>query len=133
MLIPNKRGLVGYLVMAAHGDLLNALAKARRRREDLVDDVELQDLGGKSGSEKVEARMYLERIRPELERLLPDPADRRAVEAMLDDERATAEFVEIWRLEDLSPDEQRKEVKRGKDRLKKALKRLGQQLREREG
>jgi len=119
--------------MAAHGDLLNALAKARRRREDLVDDVELQDLGGKSGSEKVEARMYLERIRPELERLLPDPADRRAVEAMLDDERATAEFVEIWRLEDLSPDEQRKEVKRGKDRLKKALKRLGQQLREREG
>jgi RNA polymerase sigma-70 factor (ECF subfamily) len=127
---PSKRGLVGYLVMAAERDLLNALAKARRRRENLVDLVELVDVGGKKGQEQIEARMDADRIRPELERLFTDRADRAALEMMLEGERSTAAFVEVLGLGDLRPEDQRREVKRCKDRVKKALERLGQSLRE---
>jgi len=125
---PSKRSLVGYLLMAAEGDLRNALAKARRRREDQL-GVELVDSGGKRRLEQIEARLDAARIRPELERYIPDPADREAVELMLDGERSTAAFAGVWGFSDLSPEEQRKEVKRRKDRLKKTLDRLAQRLR----
>jgi RNA polymerase sigma-70 factor (ECF subfamily) len=124
----SKRGLVGYLLMSAEGDLLNALAKVRRRREDPVDDVELVDSGGNRRQEQLEARVDAGRVRPELDRLFPDRADRAAVELVLEGERSTAAFVEVWGLDRLSFEEQRREVKRGKDRLKKALERLGQDL-----
>jgi RNA polymerase sigma-70 factor (ECF subfamily) len=125
---PSQRGLLGYLDMAAEGDLRNALAKARRRRrrEELVDPVELAAIGGNKGQEQLEARMEVERIRPQLDRLFPDRADREAVDLIVEGERSTEAFVEVWGLGKLSLDEQRKAVKRGKDRLKMALQRLGQ-------
>lgn len=124
---PSQRGLLGYLAMAAEGDLRNALAKVRRRRrrEDLVDPVELAAVGGNKGPEQLEARMEVERIRPKLDRLFPDRADREAVDLIVEGERSTGAFVEVWGLAKLSLEEQRKAVKRGKDRLKKALERLG--------
>ncbi len=77
--------------------------------------------------------MDADRIRPELDRLFPNRADRQAVELMLDEERSTAAFAKVWSLGHLSLQEQRKEVKRGKDRLNKVLSRLGKALRERKG
>jgi len=130
---PSQRGLLGYLDMAAEGDLRNALAKVRRRRrrEDLVDPVELAAVGGNKGQEQVEARMDVERIRPKLDRLFPNQGDREAVDLIVDGERSTGAFVEVWGLGKLPLEEQRKAVKRGKDRLKKALERLGQDFHER--
>jgi hypothetical protein len=136
---PSKRGLVGYLVMSADGDLRNAIAKSQRRREDLVVDVELVDLRGKKSSreqseanrgyeEKLVAHLDVDRIRPQLERLFPDQADRAALNLLLDRERSTQAFAEVWGLGNLPGDQQRSEVKRRKDRLKKALERLGKSL-----
>jgi hypothetical protein len=69
---PRQRGLLGYLVMAAEGDVRNAMAKVRRRRrrEELVDPVELAAVGGNKGQDQLEARMDVERMRPELDRAL---------------------------------------------------------------
>lgn len=130
---PSKRGLIGYLQMAAEGDLLNAMAKVRRRRrrEDLVDPVELALLGGKKGQEELEARMDAARFGPQLARLFPDRADREAIELIVEGERSMAAFVEVWGFGKLPVEQQRKEVKRGKDRLRKALERLSQNFRER--
>jgi hypothetical protein len=139
---PSKRSLVGYLVMSADGDLRNAMAKSRRRREDLVVDVELVGPGGKRsrgqaearrGEDKLVAHVDVDRIRPQLERLFPDEADRAALALLLDSERSTQAFAEVWGLRNLSGDQQRIEVKRRKDRLKKALERLGKGLREGRG
>jgi RNA polymerase sigma-70 factor (ECF subfamily) len=115
--------------MAAEGDLKNALAKVRRRREDPI-DVELVDSGGNERVGQLEAQLDVARIRPELESHIPDHADRKAVELMLDEERSTSAFADVWALGHLSPEERRKEVKRRKDRLKKTLQRLGQALRQ---
>jgi hypothetical protein len=139
---PRKRSLVGYLVMSADGDLRNAIAKSRRRREDLVGDVELVVLHGKRsreqaeairGEEKLVAGVDVDRIRPQLQRLFPDEADRLALNLLLDSERSTEAFAEVWGLRNLSREQQRSEVKRRKDRLKKALERLGKGLREGRG
>ena len=130
---PGQRGLLGYLLMAAEGDLLNALAKIRRRRrrEDLIDPVELAAFGGNKGQEQLDAQLDVARIRPELDRLFPDQADRQAVDLIVEGERSNAAFVEVWDLGKLPLEEQRKAVKRGKDRLKKALERLSQDFHER--
>ena len=127
---PSRRGLMGFLVMAAEGDLRNALAKARRRRqrEELVDPVELALFGGNQGQKELEARMDVERVLPELDRLLPDQADREAVDLIVEGERSMQAFVEVWGLGKLSAAEQRRAVKRGKDRVKKTLARLGRDI-----
>jgi hypothetical protein len=138
---PRRLSLVGYLVMSADGDLRNAIAKSERRREDLVGDVELVGLRGKKSSreqieasrgdeEKLVAHLDVDRIRPQLERLFPDQADRAALDLLLDRERSTQAFAEVWGLGNLPGDQQRSEVKRRKDRLKKALERLGKGLRD---
>jgi DNA-directed RNA polymerase specialized sigma24 family protein len=50
-------------------------------------------------------------------------ADREVVELMRDGERRTAAFAAVLGLSDLAPDEQEREVKRVKDRIKARLKR----------
>jgi RNA polymerase sigma-70 factor (ECF subfamily) len=135
---PGKRGLIGYLVMSADGDLRNALAKVRRRRENLVEDVELAGVRGKRrgqvrvgrAEEKLVAHLEVERLRPQLRRLFSNPADQAALELLVDGERSTEAFAEVWGLGNLPVDQQRSEVKRGKDRLKKALERFGEGLQE---
>ncbi len=126
---PSRRSLLGYLQMAAEGDLRNAMAKNRRRREDPLPDVELADSRGKREMEQLEASMDAARLQEELRRRFPDPRDLAAVALLLEDERSTSAFTEVWGLGSLPVEEQRQEVKRGKDRLKKALLRLGEEIR----
>jgi hypothetical protein len=132
---PDKRSLIGYLVMSADGDLRNAIAKVRRRREDLVADVELAGFRGNKrqvtvarAEEKLVARLDVARMRPQLRRLFPDPTDWAAFQLLLHGERSTEAFAEAWGFSNLTVDQQRREVKRGKDRLKKALERLAEGL-----
>jgi RNA polymerase sigma-70 factor (ECF subfamily) len=126
---PGKRGLFGFLVMAAEGDLRNALAKTirRKRREIPLADVELASAGGK---ERVEApgtdvRLEAERLRGKIRELFKDPRDREALELLIDGERSTRAFARVWGLEGLPTKEQAREVKRHKDRVKKMLQRYG--------
>ena len=76
------------------------------------------------------AHLDVEQIRPLLERLFPEQADRAALDLLLDRERWTQAFAEVWGLGNLPSEQQRSEVKRRKDRLKKALERLGKGLSE---
>lgn len=124
---PQRRGLFGFLVMAAEGDLRNELAKISRRRrtEELTDNVELPAFRGKERPKAADpsAKVELQRLRARIHTIFKDPRDREAVETLLDGERSTTAFATIWGLEGLSVKQQAIEVKRHKDRIQKVLQR----------
>ncbi len=126
---PTKRGLFGYLDMSAVGDLRNAEAKQQRRlkKEILLEDVEVDDLGGKEdleGENLVPEFEHRGMLR-EIEMLFDDPKDRQLAGLILVGERSTESFVKILGLQSTPVDEQRRTVKRHKDRIKKRLERYG--------
>jgi RNA polymerase sigma-70 factor (ECF subfamily) len=126
---PTKRSLTGFLLMAAEGDLRNALAKDKRRqgKEISMENVELEVAAGNYRIEegRIEAETEKEKLRQILPRLFEDPKDLAMVELMIAGERATEAFVKVLKLQHLPLDQQRREVKRHKDRLKKRLERYG--------
>jgi RNA polymerase sigma-70 factor (ECF subfamily) len=126
---PGKRSLIGFLFMAAEGDLRNALAKDKRRRhkEIPLEDVELEVAAGNSEIEEgnSDTESEREKLRQALPRIFGDPKDLAMVELMLSGERTTEAFVNVLELRHLPMDQQRREVKRHKDRLKKRLERYG--------
>jgi RNA polymerase sigma-70 factor (ECF subfamily) len=132
---PSKRGLLGYLAMAAEGDLKNALAKGRRRKEmELpLEDVDLDTVAGNMvvGPGDPAGEVDVEEIRSGVSAMFDDPRDRQLAELVLDGERSVDLFARILKLENLPIDEQRREVKRHKDRIKKRLERYGQGIRRR--
>ena len=141
---PDKRGLKGYLKMAAKGDLLNAIARHNRRRrwERSVEDVELAARGGNKalgpgGLRRVKDRPDTPMQEAELlslvERALPHGTDRDIAELIRNGERSTAVFARVLGIADRPEAEQRKLVKRNKDRIKKRLERLGAQVNEEDG
>ncbi|MFZ5448916.1 MAG: hypothetical protein ACOZFS_09810 [Thermodesulfobacteriota bacterium] len=126
---PTKKTLIGFLFMAAAGDLRNALAKDKRLRQKEIslEDVELEVAAGNYGTEaeNSETEPAKDRLKQELPRIFPDPKDLAMVELILAGERTTAAFVEVLQLQHLPMDQQRRQVKRHKDRLKKRLERYG--------
>jgi hypothetical protein len=137
---PERSRLPVYLRMVAEGDLRNALRSqsrsqaqlqvvgepvvedaARRgnpQREDLADPAELVVLA----QEQEERQRLVAEMRAELLRRCP-PHEARAVELFLQDERATGPYAEALGLTHLPPDEQRRAVKRWKDRQYKRCQR----------
>jgi DNA-directed RNA polymerase specialized sigma24 family protein len=111
---PTKRSLIGFLGMAAEGDLLNALAKEKRRRQKGIslEDVELEIVVGNSEVEKGNSETEPERddLRQALPRIFKDPKDLVMVELMISGERTTESFVEVLELQHLPVDQQRREV-----------------------
>lgn len=130
---PSKRGLLGFLVMAAEGDLRNALAKHRRRRniEMPMEDVDLQIPDGNDQVTTLASGLDTdeEAIRRALHALFPDPRDLKMAGLVLDGERSVSAFAQVLAVERLPLGEQRREVKRHKDRIKKKLERYGQSIR----
>jgi hypothetical protein len=134
---PARSRLFPYLVMAARGDLRNALAKQRRRqrRETLHDRVEdlplvrnlVQESSGPSPATR--ETVSLEEVRRAVEAVISDPTDRRVVQLMLNGERRTEAFAKVLGIAHLANPQQRHIVKQHKDRLKKRLERLGVRLR----
>jgi RNA polymerase sigma-70 factor, ECF subfamily len=126
---PARRSLIGYLFMAAEGDLRNALAKHKRLRQKEIplENVELEVAAGNSEIEEVNSETEPEegKLRQALPRIFGDPKDLVMVKLMISGERTTEAFVEVLKLQHLSIEQQRREVKRHKDRLKKRLERYG--------
>jgi hypothetical protein len=128
---PAKRGLLGYLKMAAEGDLRNILAKIKRRgqREILSNNVELTLYGGNITigkgliDESLDTRRELDKARKIINKLFHDLKDRKMMLLILQGERSTKEFSKILGITNKSIQEQRKIVKRNKDRLKKIMQR----------
>lgn len=137
---PQKMGLQAYLRMSASGDLKNALRREARhgRGRARLDAVELspelgkyvQDAGADparivEGREAVIELIDRRRRVPRAVRALLTDAERRALALLLEGERRTAMYAAALDIADLTPAEQRREVKRVKDRLKKRLTRSG--------
>jgi RNA polymerase sigma-70 factor, ECF subfamily len=123
---PSKASLMSYLQMDASGDLINGYPRLKRERENRTDsDVELGDLLRNSSvdeypSDRDQAEMSLAEVRE----ALPDKKDQRAVLLLIEGERSTEAFAEVWGLQKLPPDDRFAEVKRNKDRIKARLRRL---------
>jgi RNA polymerase sigma-70 factor (ECF subfamily) len=129
---PRKSALLTYLTMAAYRDLLNIIAKEQRRRRH---EVQLQDVEEtlSAGNNIIEPEdQVLNGItmteRAELLRMVaetfPDSCDRAFLELMVNGERRTTIFSDVLGIQSSPPDEQRKIVKRHKDRITKRLQRL---------
>jgi hypothetical protein len=135
---PDRGGLVGYLTMEAHGDVLNELKTLKRRRghERPADNlVELERPGRDSTvEEEVLERVDPVDVPPDVARAALkamselDEVDRRLVRMMVDGVRSTAAFAAVLEISHLPIELQRKAVKRHKDRLGKILERLRERL-----
>jgi RNA polymerase sigma-70 factor (ECF subfamily) len=123
---PTKSSLLSYLCMDAHGDLLNEHGRLQRNREaehQVVVEVSEQQRKGvidQYPSDREPPLLTFTQIRE----AFPDERDRRAVLLLIDGERSTKTFAEVWDLADLPPDEQFAAVKRNKDRVKAGIRRL---------
>ena len=144
---PAKSGLLTYLSMSAYGDYLNMLARERRRdkREvpleyvehrlsvgnNLIEDLLIEDVLDtvmeREGILTPEERI---RLLQQVSERFPDPQDRQLLNLLLLGERKTAAYSAILGILDSDKNEQRRIVKRHKDRLSKRLKRLGEKLRD---
>lgn len=127
---PAKLGLLAYLKMAAEQDLRNALAKQTRRNRNLtsLDNVAVIVPDGNINiEEQIIQRERLDELRKARLRkqqiVADNEVDRQLLELLQSGVRATVEFAKVLNIEHLSVEEQRREVKRHKDRLRVYLKR----------
>ena len=129
---PSKSPLAAYLWMAARGDLLNALEQEKNRVNRLIplDAVEVVPEARNPSQEThdmevLEADETLRSLAPQIREAIPDARDLDLVALLMAGERKTEPFAAVLGITHLSTSEQRREVKRHKDRLKKRLERLG--------
>jgi RNA polymerase sigma-70 factor (ECF subfamily) len=136
---PVLRSLRGYLQMAATGDLLNLLASARRHtgRSRSFEDVEHSSEAGKlvqEDGDPAEIVAHREDEAPAVIGLPVLPSDVQAAlteeeqqvrELMWLRERKTTAYAAVLHIADRPIEEQRREVKRVKDRINMRLKRAG--------
>jgi hypothetical protein len=120
--------------MSAQADLVNLQRKAERRhkRERPLKLVEERAVGGNMETgepngqvAEMDSRMQAERVDRVLDNVFPDPVDRRLAALVLDEERRTGPYATVLGIQDAPLEEQRRTVKRQKDRIKKRLSRLG--------
>ena len=123
----SKRGLMGYLRMAAYRDLQNLLAKERRHakgRISLDDDVVKRLSDGNSLAESVIDDLEAKRLLNELGKDMTPP-DRNLLSVMADGERDTDAAAQALGIAHLPTAERAREVKKAKDRIKKRIRRRG--------
>lgn len=137
--VPAKRGLWGYLLMAATGDLRNAVDREhrRRRREKTKSDVEDDPQGRNkvmtSAASKLDAkdagyRAWIGELRVAVDAQFSDPAERAVAHLVIKRVSGLRPFAEAMGVSLLPIEQQRAEVKRCKDRVSKRLQRLGERL-----
>lgn len=133
---PERQTLEIYLRMSARGDLRNLLRRERRHGEGRRSwgAVELSPDAGKYLGriddpalplQLAEERQRVNDAVPESVRRRLSETDQRALDLILQGERRTAVYADLYGLLHLPENEQRGAVKRHKDRLKNVLKRAG--------
>lgn len=126
---PERGELASYLRMAAQGDLLNLLGKEQRHQRGRVSltAVELSpDAGkylGREDDPSLRLRIAEEQTADDPVRDGCDEGERRVLDLMREGERHTAAYAAALGIGHLSGEEQERQVKRVKDRLKKRLER----------
>jgi RNA polymerase sigma-70 factor (ECF subfamily) len=133
---PQRAPLHAYLFMSATRDLQNVLERDWRRRRRAPVSLDAVEDRGDGRNDPLSQRLADERASPDhwldepdpvllaaVAAALPDARDRAVLELMSEGERRTAAFAELLGAADLPPDEQRKVVKRAKDRIQKRVQR----------
>jgi hypothetical protein len=126
---PEKLKLESYLVMSAKWDLINILASQKKDFfVNLAEIVELIDDEMEHGIELIDPQdveeIVLNRLSltwKKIQSLLPDLVDQEITLALMEGIRKTEVYAEILNIGELTIEEQRKIVKRNKDRIKKIL------------
>ena len=121
-----------FLEVAAERDLKNILAKEKKHanREELPDDVELEEkfwnritkTGGPTDGEVIESEL-LKNVNKELSNYFKNGTDVNLAKLVLVGERETEVFSELLQIKHMTIEEQRSEVKKHKDRIKKVIER----------
>ena len=131
---PGRQTLEVYLRLSASGDLKNLLRRERRHSSRRADweAVELSPVVGKylwdEGGDPARIVERHEEAPPPTPQRSPvalSPAEERALTLLDAGERKTEVYAAALGVADLPPAQQRREVKRGKDRLKKRRERAG--------
>lgn len=136
---PEKITLFAFLRMAVRGDMLNLIDKNRRQEQRLVDLDDPAIENSLPQADSVEAHFELDEwlqqhtdlSRQELLEALAnelDNTDREILLLMLEGVRATTEYAEVMGIGYQDEVDQRREVKRAKDRIIKKLQRFGQRM-----
>jgi RNA polymerase sigma-70 factor (ECF subfamily) len=126
---PEKQTLERFLIMDAEGDVKNEWEKWKRQTKNFRKPVELNEENGnsiKDGSTPFENLIDKENtaiLDKKLKELFPAEKDIQIAHLMLSGERRTTEYVKILKIENKSPEEQKQEVKKHKDRIDKVIKR----------
>jgi RNA polymerase sigma-70 factor, ECF subfamily len=129
----NRGGLIGYMWMAAEGDLLNSL-KQMKTRGELQQEEKVVELEPPRAEYRLDEQSdnpesiysFIEQENSVIEQIgsaLPDPIDREIAHLMLEGVRETEEFARILGILDKSVQDQAAIVKRHKDRIKLTLRR----------
>lgn len=106
-------------------DRFRSRAAEIRREQEIAASVELRATAPNEEMERrVEAQLTWERLK----QVVPDEHDRAALVLMLEGERSTEILAQALGIEGLSDMERKREVKRHRDRLMKAIERLGTKL-----
>jgi RNA polymerase sigma-70 factor (ECF subfamily) len=130
---PVRGKLSAYLFMSARGDLLNRLEREgrRRKKEIPLEDVELHPImrnilvEEENTGDQIPYGMSISGLTEALNQVIKDQVDKELLDLIIDGERKTECYSKILGISHLPIDEQRKQVKRAKDRLTKRLRRLG--------
>lgn len=131
---PARGALDVYLRMSARGDLRNALAAERRHssRREKLEVIELTGSGRNPYQEESDPARIVEREEDiELLRQVISPdvvstftrEEQWALDLMLQGERRTSAFAHVLNITHLPEVDQKREVKRAKDRIKRRLQR----------
>ena len=125
--------------MSSHGDLVNALAREKLRRASersasnkavefqsggwnrLHEDEGIEQIGQHSDQDRVRSEEVMRKVYG----AVPDVRDQQVLELMMDGIRATEAYTRVLGINDPDVKQQRKAVKRHKDRIKKRITRLG--------
>ncbi len=126
---PSKGSLERFLLMDAEGDLKNAWQKRKRTYQNVVRSVELEEEFGNSLCD--DQTPLEELIHKEDERTLdlmltaafPQNIDLAVAQLMLAGERKTEVYARLLQIDNLDKDQQKREVKRTKDRIDKVIRR----------
>lgn len=136
---PARGSLINYLVHIGTNKLNDQLRTFRRRARELavggsveLAEVEANAYGG-AGTEEWAAPAGADLRSPEVEALLleilPDPRDRCIWEFICEGRTAVSDFAQMLEIAHLPPEDQRRQVKRHRDRVQKRVLRRQEEFR----
>src|SRR5919204_5929390 len=125
---PKKSALLTYLVMDADGDIKNAYSSAQATRERFVGDVEDEASRRNETTDDEKFNLDDRALYARLREAFPDERDRKVIELMLQNVRETAAYADVLGVAHLPSAQQAAEVKRVKDRIKKRLRGLFEEI-----